>query len=231
MIAQILEAAMLVCFGLSWPTNAYKNYQARTAAGTSWQFIMLITVGYFAGIGAKIASGSINWVLIIYLLNLAFLAINWGVYFRNKRLDAERIAHGVKQTQEELHHSSLLKKVIFATDGSEPSIRAAIFAAKTLDLEETNVKVLCCSPDQKNLERAQAAAQKTADALGDNGIEATCITACGNPAAEIIGSVRDNKANLLVMGSRGLTGLRGVLLGSVSRSVSEKASCPVLIVR
>ena len=73
MLSQALEAAMLLCFGLSWPTNAYKNYQARTAAGTSWQFIMLITVGYFAGIAAKLCSGQINWVLAIYFLNLVFL--------------------------------------------------------------------------------------------------------------------------------------------------------------
>lgn len=45
-IAQVLEAAMLICFGLSWPINAYKNFKAGTAAGTSWQFILLITVGY-----------------------------------------------------------------------------------------------------------------------------------------------------------------------------------------
>ena len=35
MISQILEAGMLICFGLSWPTNAYKSYKARTAVGTS----------------------------------------------------------------------------------------------------------------------------------------------------------------------------------------------------
>ena len=42
-MAEVLEAVMLICFGLSWPMNAYKNYKARTAAGTSWQFILLIT--------------------------------------------------------------------------------------------------------------------------------------------------------------------------------------------
>lgn len=54
---------MLVCFGLSWPLNAYKNYKAGTAAGSSWQFIALITAGYVAGIAAKFVSGSVNWVL------------------------------------------------------------------------------------------------------------------------------------------------------------------------
>ena len=90
MVSQILEAAMLVCFGLSWPTNAYKAYRAGTAGGTSWQFIALITVGYLCGIAAKLVSGSLNWVLGIYLLNLVFLGANWWVYFRNRRLDRER---------------------------------------------------------------------------------------------------------------------------------------------
>ena len=49
-MAELLEAVMLICFGLSWPLNAYKNYKAGTAVGTSWQFIALITAGYFAGI-------------------------------------------------------------------------------------------------------------------------------------------------------------------------------------
>lgn len=91
MIAQILEAAMLVCFGLSWPLNAYKNYKTGTAAGTSWQFIALITLGYVAGIAAKFVSGQINWVLIVYVLNLAFLGVNWWVYFRNVALDRARV--------------------------------------------------------------------------------------------------------------------------------------------
>lgn len=81
---------MLVCFGLSWPVNAWKNYQAGTAVGTSWQFIALITLGYFAGIAAKIVGNNINWVLIVYFINVAFLAVNWAVYFRNRRLDAQR---------------------------------------------------------------------------------------------------------------------------------------------
>ena len=89
-MAEVLEAAMLVCFGLSWPMNAYKNYKAGTAVGTSWQFIALITTGYMAGIAAKFASGSVNWVLAVYLINLACIGVNWIVYFRNRRLDAQR---------------------------------------------------------------------------------------------------------------------------------------------
>lgn len=79
---------MLLCFGLSWPLNAYKGYRARTAVGTSWQFIALITAGYLAGIAAKLVSGNVSWVLGIYLVNLACLGVNWAVYLRNRRLDA-----------------------------------------------------------------------------------------------------------------------------------------------
>ena len=89
-MSELLEAAMLVCFGLSWPLNAYKNFKAATAAGSIWQFIALITTGYMAGIAAKFASGSVNWVLAVYLINLACIGVNWIVYFRNRRLDAQR---------------------------------------------------------------------------------------------------------------------------------------------
>lgn len=89
-MSELLEAAMLVCFGLSWPLNAYKNFKAATAAGSSWQFIALITTGYMAGIAAKFASGSVNWVLAVYLINLACIGVNWIVYFRNRRLAAQR---------------------------------------------------------------------------------------------------------------------------------------------
>lgn len=232
LISQILEAAMLLCFGLSWPTNAYKNYQARTAAGTSWQFIMLITVGYFAGIAAKVVAGSINWVLAIYILNLVFLAANWGVYFRNRALDKARIAEGAAATAAKTaNHSHVLKNVVFATDGSQHSLKAASFAARTLDLADAKVRVLACSADTAGEQEAGANARKTAETLDQCGVKAVCGTRCGNPAAEIVASAAENNADLVVMGSRGLTGLKTVLLGSVSRAVSENAGCPVLIVR
>lgn len=90
LLAELLEATMLICFGLSWPMNAWKSYRARTAKGTSWQFLTLICLGYLCGIAAKIALGAMNWVFWIYVLNLAFLGINWVIYFRNRRFDAER---------------------------------------------------------------------------------------------------------------------------------------------
>ena len=47
-----LEAIMLLRFGIPWPLDAHKTYEAGTAAGASWQFIALITASCFAGIAA-----------------------------------------------------------------------------------------------------------------------------------------------------------------------------------
>ena len=83
----ILETAMLLCFGFSWPLNVIKAYRAKTAKGMSLPFILLIMAGYVAGISAKIVSGQINYVLAAYILNLTMVSLNAVVYFRNASLD------------------------------------------------------------------------------------------------------------------------------------------------
>ena len=91
-MSAVLEAVMLVCFGLSWPINAMKAWKAGTAAGTSWMFLALITFGYIAGIAAKFVGGTVNWVLAVYIINLVALIVNWIVFARNKSLDSKRRA-------------------------------------------------------------------------------------------------------------------------------------------
>lgn len=91
-MAAVLEAIMLVCFGLSWPINAMKAWKSRTAVGTSWMFLGLITLGYIAGIAAKFVGNMVNWVLVVYFINLAALAANWIIYARNRTLDNRRKA-------------------------------------------------------------------------------------------------------------------------------------------
>lgn len=86
-MSSVFEIIMLICFGLSWPINVMKAYRARTTRGTSLLFIMLIIVGYLAGITAKIITGQINFVLAVYVLNLAIVFMNLLVYFRNAALD------------------------------------------------------------------------------------------------------------------------------------------------
>ena len=67
--------------------------EIKTAVGTSWMFLALITFGYLAGIAAKFVGNSINWVLIVYFINLAALIVNWAVFARNRSLDKKRKAH------------------------------------------------------------------------------------------------------------------------------------------
>ncbi|MBR3149081.1 MAG: hypothetical protein IKF64_02840 [Eubacterium sp.] len=92
---ELLETAMLVCFGLSWPINLVKSIRARTAKATSLKFLLLITFGYLCGIAAKLASHTINYVLIVYVLNLVVVSANLVVYFINKKHDSEQNAESI----------------------------------------------------------------------------------------------------------------------------------------
>lgn len=86
-MSSLLETVMLICFGCSWPMTVIKSYKARTAKSTSLPFILMIITGYIAGISAKIIAGQTNFVLVVYILNLAIVSLNLVVYFRNRKLD------------------------------------------------------------------------------------------------------------------------------------------------
>ncbi len=53
----------------------------------------------------------------------------------------------------------------------------------------------------------------------------------GTPFLEIIRTARDDKADLIVMGTHGRSGLVHVMMGSVAEKVARKAPCPVLTAR
>ena len=53
----------------------------------------------------------------------------------------------------------------------------------------------------------------------------------GTPFSELCKSARAERANLIVMGTRGLTGLKHVLIGSTAEKVVRKAPCPVLVLK
>ena len=59
-------------------------------------FILLIITGYIAGITAKILSGTVNYVLAVYILNLAIVSVNLVIYFINRRYDREAERKSVK---------------------------------------------------------------------------------------------------------------------------------------
>ena len=85
---------MILSFGASWPFNVVRSFKARTAKGKSPTFMLLIIFGYIAGIASKflneayMAAFSEKWyVLFFYFLNLIMVAIDFGLYLRNRRLD------------------------------------------------------------------------------------------------------------------------------------------------
>ena len=65
------------------------------------------------------------------------------------------------------------------------------------------------------------------------GLDIEIYITTGKPTEKILEYSNDIKADLVVIGSTGITGVSKFFkgLGSVSRNVSEKVSCPVLIVR
>ena len=96
-MSEILEIVMILSFGASWPFNVVRSFKARTAKGKSPAFLILILIGYVAGIVAKLtntaymAEFSTKWyVLIFYIINFIMVAVDLGLYVRNRRLDLGR---------------------------------------------------------------------------------------------------------------------------------------------
>lgn len=84
---QFFEAAMLVCFGISWPIDIVKSLRSRRTEGKSLLFMVVIMVGYCFGIVAKFAESArtgdaLPLVTILYALNLLFVAIDIVLYLR-----------------------------------------------------------------------------------------------------------------------------------------------------
>ena len=93
-MAELLEIIMIVSFGFSWPLNVIKSYKAKTTKGKSLAFLLLIFLGYIAGISSKLvnvdymANISSKWyVLFFYVLNFIMVGADVVMYFRNYRLD------------------------------------------------------------------------------------------------------------------------------------------------
>ncbi|MBR2929951.1 MAG: hypothetical protein IKC32_01860 [Clostridia bacterium] len=98
-MAEIFEIIMVLCFGASWPMNIMRSYRARTAKGKSLAFLVMIEIGYVAGIISKFVNeaymadfGSKWYVLVFYCINFVMVGIDMILYFRNVMLDKKAAA-------------------------------------------------------------------------------------------------------------------------------------------
>ena len=88
MVAKILEVVMLVLFGISWPFNLIKSIKTKSTKGKSLLFLVLIDLGYVAGITSKFFSETFVWstdwwVFMIYIINFMFVTTDLIMYFIN----------------------------------------------------------------------------------------------------------------------------------------------------
>ena len=137
----------------------------------------------------------------------------------------------------------MFNKILLAVDGSEHSDRAVALAselAQTLDGEILVFHVREKAPMRFGsyvvnvAEVERDIADETAKRLKDQGISARPerhTAYYGHTAKLIAEGAQEYGADLIVMGSRGLSDLGGMLLGSVTHKVLHLATCPVLVAK
>lgn len=103
-VIDLLEALMILFFGLSWPTSVMKSYNSRTAKGKSALFEILIWIGYVFGVTRKILQYKeyilngkepefLFWFAwFFYIFNMACITVDLILYVRNRKLDKKRDA-------------------------------------------------------------------------------------------------------------------------------------------
>ena len=80
----------------------------------------------------------------------------------------------------------------------------------------------------ENGKRVVAEAKKIAEAEGVS-VEAMLVE--GEAADQIVNTAKEGGFDLIVIGARGRSKLKGLILGSVSQDVIKKAQCPVLVTK
>ena len=83
---KILEAIMLICFGMAWPFSIIKSFKSKSTNGKSIVFLIVLIIGYVAGIINKILYSN-DIVLYLYILNLSMVSIDAILWFRNKKYE------------------------------------------------------------------------------------------------------------------------------------------------
>ena len=94
-ISAIFEAIMVISFGISWPLSIYKSYKSRSTKGKSLLFMLFVLFGYACGIVSKLVGENVTYVLFFYVLNLLMVSVDVALYYRNSRIQPERVCPAV----------------------------------------------------------------------------------------------------------------------------------------
>jgi len=135
------------------------------------------------------------------------------------------------------------EKLLLPTDGScnseEASVRA-VNLARSYGSRLLSANVVDVTEDfhEKAPEAVEQIIQKSRSILAkvrakaaEAGVKSETFVMEGEPYRAITDLARDNGAGVIVMGSHGRTGLKSLLMGSVTEKVIGHASCPVLVVK
>lgn len=140
-------------------------------------------------------------------------------------------------------------KVLVATDGSEPALRACREVTLMLVPKRDEVRLLTILsyslyphsqiPDMPLADEGQRERHEAEEVhritdpprqiLADNGLDVEVSHRFGNPTEEIVGEIEQWKPDLVVLGRRGVHGLER-WIGSVSEHVLHHSKVPVLLV-
>ena len=126
------------------------------------------------------------------------------------------------------------QRFLMATDGSRFAEAAAVTAASLGSFCKSGVTVTSVTTASHSPERraeAQQAVDHVLEHMTDQGIAAQGVVLEGEPSDVIAGLAREKKADLIVTGSHGRTGLERVLLGSTSERILNETPCAVLVVK
>lgn len=127
-----------------------------------------------------------------------------------------------------------IKRVLLAVDGSEYSDRATSFIADHFDPPGLDLHVLTVVEDPSeavDIPSETDHADEASLTLTERGFTAEASRREGHPAEQIAAASREDDAQLVVVGARGLTGWRQIFLGSVSHKTVKYCDRAVLVVR
>jgi nucleotide-binding universal stress UspA family protein len=138
--------------------------------------------------------------------------------------------------------TKMISRILVPVDGSAHSDKAldyAIFLAKSCGatlrvIHVSNAPPMPTSDSERGSffrmseTEANAILAKAEENAKKAGLKIEKISELGHPPTRILELASGH--DLIIMGSRGMSGIKATLLGSVSHTVSQQAKCPVLIV-